>query len=93
MKLICPICEKEITKKDKILAFAEFIPEDYQWEGFDTFGEFDEVIPASDGWNLAHYWCMFKKPREEKNLESYPFGKAMKEAQKIVENVLTEKDT
>lgn len=60
-KLVCFICEKEINEGDRILAFDEFIPSDYEWEDYKEYGVFEEVDPNSGSWNLAHYFCMFKK--------------------------------
>ena len=60
-KIICEICLEEITKGQRIIAFGEFTPDDYQWKDIDVYEGFDEVIPDEGGWRLAHFWCMFKK--------------------------------
>lgn len=60
-KIECMVCLKEITKGDKILAFDEFTPSDYDWENIGDMDGFDEVIPDSGFWNLVHYYCIFKK--------------------------------
>lgn len=61
MEILCVICEKPIVQGDKILAFDEFTPENYQWENIEDHDGFDEVIPDSGFWHLSHYWCIFKK--------------------------------
>jgi len=64
-KLICVICNEEITREHRVLAFAEFQPTEYDWEAFEADGEFYEVIPVGDGWMLAHWSCFFYKEEEE----------------------------
>lgn len=61
MKLECVICKKEITQEDRILAFGEFKPDQYQWDNLDVNDGFDEVIPEEDQWFLSHYYCIFKR--------------------------------
>jgi len=60
-KLICFVCNKPITRGQRILAFDEFRPLKYEWDYFEETGVFDEVLPVNAQWNLAHFYCIFKK--------------------------------
>lgn len=61
MVINCEVCKKEIGKKDRILAFDEVEFDDWDWNQAKESGGFEEVIPKSNQWYLAHYYCMFKK--------------------------------